>query len=95
MFRLFSLVILTMLITTMLAGCAGDLPARTSRAGDFDQGYADGCSSGKASQGSVGDEYRRDMGRYRGSPEYAKAWNQGYAKCSGQEEALNASGGSR
>lgn len=90
-----SLSTLTVLVAISLAGCAGKLPPPTPRAGDAAQGYADGCSSGKASQGSVGDEYRRDMGRYRGSPEYAKAWNQGYAKCSGQEEALNASGGSR
>ena len=95
MFRLFPLAILTMLITTMLAGCASDLPARTPRAGDYDQGYADGCGSGKASQGSPTNEYRRDMGRYRGSPEYAKAWNTGYAQCSGQEAQLEAGGGSR
>jgi hypothetical protein len=90
-----SLATLTVLVATSLSGCAGNFPTPTPRAGDYDQGYSDGCTSGKASQGSVSDEYRRDMGRYGGSPEYAKGWNQGYAKCSGKEDALNAAGGAR
>lgn len=90
-----SLAVLTMLVTTWLAACASNFPTPTPGLGDYEQGYADGCSSGKQAQGSITDEYRRDMGRYRGSPEYAKAWNAGYAKCSGQEAALEAGGGAR
>jgi hypothetical protein len=84
MFKQAARTALTILAATLLAGCASNLPTPTPRAGDYDQGYADGCSTGKQARGSTSDEYRRDMGRYGGSPEYAKGWQAGYAKCSGQ-----------
>jgi hypothetical protein len=44
-------------------------------------GYDHGCASGKQAGGGLFAEAQKDEERYGSDSEYAKGWDQGFAKC--------------
>jgi hypothetical protein len=51
-------------------------------------GYDDGCASGKAAGGGLFSEAQKNDGRYAADSQYAKGWNDGFAKCKRNLDAM-------
>jgi hypothetical protein len=51
-------------------------------------GYDDGCESGKAAGGGLFSEAQKDESRYAGDSQYAKGWDEGFAKCKRDLDAM-------
>ncbi|MDH1007894.1 hypothetical protein N5J43_05545 [Pseudomonas nicosulfuronedens] len=75
--------VLVLLCATLLAGCEtthetllaqGYPPA-------YADGYDDGCGSGRQAAGAITGEFRKNVPRYLGEPQYALGWNDGFQQC--------------
>jgi hypothetical protein len=51
-------------------------------------GYDDGCASGNAAGGSLFSEAQKDESRYPANSQYAKGWDDGFAKCKRDLDAM-------
>ncbi|MGI9417027.1 MAG: hypothetical protein ACR2RA_04205 [Geminicoccaceae bacterium] len=47
----------------------------------YADGYSDGCDSGKQAGGAILAEAKKDADRYAGGSEYARGWDEAFAKC--------------
>ena len=82
------------LLLVGLAGCAGQgamtAPGQTAA---YQEGFADGCRSGRAAAGSPVDSYRRNAGRFESDKDYAEGWSAGHQRCEYEQMQKNAQGG--
>jgi hypothetical protein len=51
-------------------------------------GYDDGCASGNAAGGSLFSEAQKDESRYAADSQYGKGWDEGFAKCKRDLDAM-------
>lgn len=61
----------------------------------YEEGFNDGCSSGRVSQNPVVGWYRKDTKLFESDKQYAQGWNEGYQKCSNAQMQEDALGGRR
>jgi hypothetical protein len=80
-----------------LSGCAGPapMPGGQAQSPAYNAGFDDGCASGRASQGSMFDSFRKNVGRYDTDAPYAQGWSAGFSKCADQQQQTNAAGNGR
>ena len=81
----------------VLQGCAGTggMPAAQGQSPAYRDGYRDGCASGRASQGSPTDFYRKNTSEYDTNKDYAQAWSDAFRKCSYEQSQKMAAGNGR
>jgi hypothetical protein len=80
----FRTITLAALVTTMALAACGSVKETKIKQGfppAYADGYADGCSSGRAAAGGIFDETRKDMTRYGADRQYAQGWDNGFQQC--------------
>lgn len=80
---------------TQLASCATQSGAAGAqdRSPAYSEGFADGCVSGRASQGSATDSERKNVSRFDSDKQYAQGWSDAFGKCAQEQVQKMASGG--
>lgn len=81
----------------VLSGCAGPgpSPAAQGQSPAYAEGYRDGCSSGRASQGSLADFSRKNVSQFDSNKDYAQAWTAAFQKCAYEQSQKMAAGNGR
>ena len=82
---------LAALVTALaLAGCTSQRDALIASGAPpaYAEGYQDGCWSGDAAAGGLFTEPTKDVNRYTADAEYTKGWDDGFAKCQRDMEAM-------
>ena len=82
---------LAALLTALaLAGCASVEETMIERGFPpaYAEGYDDGCASGNEAGGRLFGEARKDANRYATDGQYAQGWNEGFASCKNNAEAM-------
>jgi len=75
---------LAALVTTLALAACGSVRETMIERGfppAYADGYADGCSSGKAAAGGLFDTTRKDTTRYDSDRQYAQGWDKGFQQC--------------
>jgi hypothetical protein len=74
----------------ILAGCTSTEEALIERGlpPAYAAGYDDGCASGKAAGGDLFSEAEKDESRYASDRQYAEGWDEGFAKCKRDLDAM-------
>jgi hypothetical protein len=75
---------LAALVTTMALAACGSVRETKIKQGfppAYADGYADGCSSGRAAAGGVFDETRKDTTRYGTDRQYTEGWDNAFQQC--------------
>jgi hypothetical protein len=82
--RRFRPITLAALVTTMALAACGSVKETVIKQGfppAYADGYADGCSSGRAAAGGLFDATRKDTTRYGADLQYTKGWDNGFQQC--------------
>lgn len=74
----------------VLAACTSTKDALVARGFSpaYAAGYDHGCSSGQVAGGGLFGDEEKDAGRYGSDSDYTKGWDQGFAKCKGDQEEM-------
>jgi hypothetical protein len=75
---------LAALVTTLALAACGSVRETMIQRGfppAYAEGYADGCSSGKAAAGGLFDATRKDTTRYGSDRQYTQGWDTGFRRC--------------
>jgi hypothetical protein len=86
--RLFWITIICGVI--FLPGCASqrDTMLKQGYPRSYVDGFDDGCHSGKKAGGSMFDQFKKDVRRFNGDPQYAQGWSDGFRQCETEQEAM-------
>jgi hypothetical protein len=81
---------LAVLTVVALAACTSQRDALIARGVPpaYAEGYEAGCSSGDAAAGGLFSEPEKDASRYAADAQYAKGWDDGFAKCKRDAEVM-------
>lgn len=77
-----------------LAACDLPEPSETMIASQsnvspsYQQGFDDGCHSGRQAAGSLFDQFRKDQSRFNADRDYATGWSDAFRQCETQQEAV-------
>ena len=73
-----------------LPGCASqrDTMLKEGYPRSYVDGFDDGCHSGKKAGGSMFDQFKKDVRRFNGDPQYAQGWSDGFRQCETEQEAM-------
>jgi hypothetical protein len=82
--------LVTLVAATALAACTSTEESLIERGlpPAYAAGYDDGCASGKAAGGDLFSEAEKDDSRYVADSQYAKGWDDGFAKCKRDLDAM-------
>lgn len=83
--------LLSVCLLVILTGCA--TKASDIRIGPpaYKEGFAEGCDSGYVAAGHPYYQFRKDTIRYTRDDQYKQGWNDGFATCKGQYDAIRRS----
>ncbi len=86
--RLFWVTIICVVV--FLPGCASqrDTMLKEGYSRSYVDGFDDGCHSGKKAGGSMFDQFKKDVRRFNGDPQYAQGWSDGFRQCETEQEAM-------
>jgi hypothetical protein len=78
----------------VLSGCAspGGTPPSQGQTPSYAAGYKDGCTSGRASKGSMFDFERKDARRFDSDKQYAQGWTDAFQACAYEQLQKMAAG---
>lgn len=77
-------------VVVFLPGCASqrDTMLKEGYPRSYVDGFDDGCHSGKKAGGSMFDQFKKDVRRFNGDPQYAQGWSDGFRQCETEQEAM-------
>jgi hypothetical protein len=80
----------TLIVAMAVAACTSPREALIARGFPpaYAEGYDDGCASGNEAGGGLFAEGRKDGSRYTSDGQYAKGWDDGFAECKANTEAM-------
>lgn len=83
-------ILAALVVALALAACTSPKDALIERGfpAAYAEGYDDGCASGNKAGGGLFAEASKDVGRYASDSQYAKGWDDGFAKCKTATEAM-------